>query len=318
MWPSPFAEQSYRHRERLGHISSIQDMVAEKLFYPHLVQRFEFDIEELAHAIRRLSDIKSGVPFSLERADWTVRLLRRRYQRLLLVLNMRTINKIMEPNRLLLTWQPTTGGTRFVVGQIDRQANNVYTFKYHFGSNDFLSAQAKGFMGHPAFAFKNEVHTNNVLDPFVRRLPPRKRKDFAEYLAQHLLPYPFTGSDFALLAYTGAKSPGDGFCLTPDPPVINGEAELLLEVAGTRYQSELDLSLIKVGDLVSLTPEPGNPVDPDAIAVTHPQGKLGYINKVFCNALQRKIIKGKVSALVAKINGTKERPLIYLLIECSE
>lgn len=302
--------------ERLGHISSIQDLVLEEQPKAHLVQKLAFNFQELVDKIDSLCEIRSDVPFTRERADWTIRLLRRRYLRLSLILNMRTISRIMEPTRLLLTWQPTTGGTRYVVGQIDRQQGDAYVFTYHFHSDDYARAQEKGFAGHPAFSMKNEEHTNNVLDPFVRRLPPRKRKDFAEYLAQHLLPYPFEGSDFALLGYTGAKSPGDGFCLVPDPEIFNGEGELLFEVAGTRYQKGLDLSKVMVGDSVELIPEVDNQFDPHAIAVVHESGKLGYINKVLCKELKRKITRHTVSAFVAKKNGTAERPLVYLLVEC--
>ncbi|MCT9019356.1 HIRAN domain-containing protein [Proteus mirabilis] len=304
-------------RERLGHISSIQNLVLDEQVRTYLAQKFAFDFSELVNRINSLCEISSNVPFTRERAYWTIRLLRRRYLRLSLILNMRTISRIIEPTRLLLTWQPTTGGTRYVVGQIDRQQEDTYTFTYHFNSPNYTEAETKGFKGHPAFSLKNEKHTNSVLDPFVRRLPPRKRGDFAEYLAQHLLPHPFEGSDFALLGYTGAKSPGDGFCLVLDPEIFRGEGEFLFEVAGTRYQEDLDLSNVMVGDLVKLVPEPDNQFDPHAIAVMHESGKLGYINKVVCKELNKKIAKRKVSAFVAKKNGTAERPLVYLIVECS-
>jgi hypothetical protein len=228
---------------------------------------------------------------------------------------MRTINTILEPNRLLLTWQPTTGGTRYVVAHIDRAPDDTYSFHYLFGSQDYIHAQTKGFVGYPAFSIKNEQHTINVLDPFVRRLPPRKRRDFEEYLAQYLLPSPFEGSDFALLGYTGAKSPGDGFSLVPDASILDKEGQLLIEVAGTRYMDDLDLSKVIVGDVVLLVPEPLNQHDANAIAVIHPNGKLGYINKVLCEKLKKKIARKKVCAFVAKKNGTPERPLVYLLLE---
>lgn len=302
---------------RLGHLSFIQALALNIEGRVYLTKKLTFDLEMLVEKIYSLCEINSDVPFTTERADWTIRLLRRRYQRLSLILTMRTISKIIEPTRLLLTWQPPTGGARYVVGQIDRQQNNEYIFYYHVESGDFKKAQQKGFDGHPAFDMECEQHKNNVLDPFIRRLPPKKRKDFAEYLDQHLLHNPFGGSDFALLGYTGAKSPGDGFCLTFDPSIFNSEGELLLEVAGTRYyQKGIDLSKIIVGDIVSLVAEPDNPVDPHAIAVMHEQCKLGYINKVLCQQLKRKISQNKVSAFVAKKNGTPERPLIYLFVEC--
>lgn len=303
-------------RSRLGHLSSIQELAGNSTQKRHLVEKMSFDFSKLSREIRRLCEIQIGVPFTSQRADWTIRLLQRRYQRLSLILNMRNIINILEPKRLLLTWQPTTGGKRFIVAQIDRAADETYSFQYLSGTDDFVQAQSKGFVGHPAFSMKSDTHTVNVLEPFVRRLPPRKRKDFDEYLAQYLLPTPFAGSDFALLGYTGAKSPGDGFCLVPDPSVFESEGEMLMEVAGTRYMHELDLSKVMVGEAVQLIPEPSNEHDPNAIAVVHAQGKLGYINKVLCETLLHKIAKQKVSAFVARKNGTPDRPLVYLLLEC--
>lgn len=303
-------------RTRLGHLSSIQELATNPSHKEHFKEKMSLNFSELSKQIRRLCEIKIDVPFTPQRADWTIRLLQRRYQRLSLILNMRNIINIIEPNRLLLTWQPTTGGRRFTVAHIDRAADETYSFQYHFDSEDFALAQSKGFVGHPAFSMKSSTHVLNVLEPFVRRLPPRKRKDFDEYLAQYLLPTPFTGSDFALLGYTGAKSPGDGFCLVPDPSIFESEGEMLMEVAGTRYMTDLDLSKVIVGDAVELVHELSNEYDPNAVAVVHAQGKLGYINKVLCETLIRKISKQKVSAFVAKKNGTEDRPLVYLLLEC--
>lgn len=155
-----------------------------------------------------------------------------------------------------------------------------------------------------------------MLEPFLRRLPPRKRKDFAEYLAQHHLPADFPGSDFALLGYTSAKSPADGFSLINDSSVFDRSCELLLEVAGTRYQEGLDLSLVQVGDPVEFLAEPDNPHDRDAVAVIHAAGRLGYVNKVHCKVVKNSVKAKKINAFVAKKNGTQVRPLIYLLVEC--
>lgn len=304
-------------KTRIRHIESF------KLFYrdPKLAgwmrYHLTFNLPNLLKEIQKLADIPLGVPLSNERMAWICQLINRRYERLTLVLEMRTIQKLIEPGRLWLTWQPLSGGTRYLVGQIDREGENSFILRYHLDSQEFNTAKDKGFAGYPAFPIKEQTHTGNVLDPFLRRLPPRTRKDFNLYLKKHLLPTPFEGSDFALLAYTGAKSPADGFSVIPDlSNVQNGE--YIAEVAGTRYQQETDLSKIAVGDSVTLQPEPGNEFDPNAIRVQHENGCLGYINKVHCLHMLTKIRKQKVSAFVARKNGTPERPLIYLFLEFEE
>ena len=227
---------------------------------------------------------------------------------------------IAEPRRLWLTWQPRDGGRRYLVGQIDRLEDGAFTYRYHSSSDSFHQAEGKGFVGYPAFDIGAEQHSNNVLAPFMRRLPPRKRGDFKTYLAQYLLSHPFDGSEFALLAYTGAKSPGDGFSLLPDFSGLKGDIDYQLEVVGTRYELEngLDLGAIQTGDVVTFTHEPDNQYDPYAIAIAHNGQRLGYVNKVLCDFISKKLADRKISAVVSRKNGTSERPLIYVLLKIRE
>lgn len=227
---------------------------------------------------------------------------------------MLEITHIIEPLRLWLTWQPTTGGTRYLIGHIDRLSDGSFEFEYHKNSSSFEKAQEKGFVGHPAFKTKFSKHSNNVLAPFLRRLPPRSRGDFKNYLAQHLLKFPFSGSDFALLGYTGAKSPGDGFSLVPDFSGADKDIDYQLEVAGTRYITNLKLDNIHVGDVVSLEQEPSNMYDSNAIAIIHNNVRIGFVNKVLCGYIAEKLLEGSISAVISRKNGTSDRPLIYVFI----
>jgi hypothetical protein len=49
-------------------------------------------------------------------------------------------------------------------------------------------------------------------------------------------------------------------------------------------------------------------------AVYHNQSKIGYVNKVFCKLFRQLLPSSKVSATIAKKNGTAERPLLDLLL----
>jgi len=79
-------------------------------------------------------------------------------------------------------------------------------------------------------------HQQGVLDAFVRRLPPRSRDDFSEYLDRYRLPNNARFSDLALLAYTGGKLPSDGFEFCADLDQARPPFELVIEIAGFRYQ----------------------------------------------------------------------------------
>src|SRR5262245_960870 len=133
------------------------------------------------------------------------------------------IEHVVDPHRLFLAWQaPDQFGDRFrwAVGEISRDESN-YTFRYLQGA-EFESLNqgrtesalaALGYRGYPAFKPRQTVHTQNVVGPFLRRVPPRGRSDFNDYKEQFRLRPDIEISDFALLGITEAKLPSDGFCL---------------------------------------------------------------------------------------------------------
>ena len=143
-------------------------------------------------------------------------------------------------------------------------------FRYLKHTLDFDEACKAGFKGFPAFHLKdkndNEVH-QGVIESLMRRLPPRKREDFADFLAQHRLPSPFNNSDMALLGYTGARLPSDGFALVPDFSECEVPCDYLMEVAGLRHILGTDVSNIHLDDPVEFAIDQDNPVDQDALLV---------------------------------------------------
>lgn len=232
---------------------------------------------------------------------------------------MTIVVNLLEPKRLLLSWQrPLVDAgrrTRHVVGEITRDSAGNAVFSYLYDTVDFKQAEEEGFQGFPAFRLGQLAYTDNVLEAFSCRLPSRKRGDFAEYLIAHCLPIDFAGSDFSLLAHTGARLPGDGFEIFPDVDSISLPFDLVVEVAGTRHQGLSALDGLSIGDMVDLCAEPDNPIDPTAIVIRHEKmGVLGYIPKPYCPYLQPLIAAGRIAARICKLNGRPERRLIYLLL----
>ena len=232
---------------------------------------------------------------------------------------MSTITNLIEPNRLLLSWQrPMVDDgrrTRRVVGEITRDASDKLVFQYLENTPDFEAAKAEGFQGYPSFRLGHARHEENVLEAFMVRLPSRKRGDFKEYLASHSLPTDFAGSDFSLLAHTGGRLPGDGFEVFPDISTVTRPFDLVIEVAGTRHRGLSQLTGLQIGDTVELIPQPTNPVDPNAIAITHDAlGPLGYLPKPYCEQLLPLISDKCIKAVICKLNGRPERRLVYVLV----
>lgn len=229
------------------------------------------------------------------------------------------LHHIVEPEHLLLTWQPLDEGapqrTRRVVGEVAVSANGAWTFRYRKDHPDFAKAQEAGFLGFPAFDLGGETFSQGVQDTFLRRLPPRKREDFADFLALHRLPAPFPASDLALLGYTGARLPSDGFALVPvfgaDAPPI----DYILEVAGFRHAPNADVSSMRIGDVVHFELDSTNPVDHDALAMVYQGQHIGYVNRVLRHTLQGWLANRQVSATIERVNGKPERPLVYLRLQ---
>lgn len=227
---------------------------------------------------------------------------------------MNFIEHVLEPKRLLLVWQGPEDSSRLrhTVAELVRQENGIVRFRYLPNTADFRNAQAEGFINFPAFRKIGQFYDLGVVDTFMRRLPPRTRGDYGQYLEQFRL-RPTTGvSDFGLLAYTGAKLPGDGFSLINPLDNVNAPCEVLVEVAGFRHASQVPLIDLRVGEPVSFAPEPENPREPSAVAILVGGRKIGYVPRQQTAALQKHCEAGVVQARVERINGRPERPLIYL------
>jgi hypothetical protein len=229
---------------------------------------------------------------------------------------MRQIEHLVEPTRLWLSWQPTAPNTarrRRIVAEIVLVEGEP-VFRYLNQTRDYQLAKEEGFQGYPAFNRSEDEHRRGVLEALMRRLPSRKRRDFSEYLEKHRLPSDFAGSDMALLGYTGAKLPGDGFELCPDLSQASLPIETLIEVAGF-WRHGIPVETVGLGDEVQLIPEPENDVDTGAVAVFHRGRRIGYVPTPMLTAVHRWIKQGQITAHVDRLNGKPERPLVYVFIE---
>ncbi len=234
---------------------------------------------------------------------------------------MPLLKHIIEPERLLLTWNTPDArapdNSRSVVGEFCKGSDGQFVFRYLKDTADFRSAQEAGFQGFPAFAMNQDEARQGVIETLMRRLPPRNREDFAEYLAQHRLPHPFDNSDFALLGYTGARLPSDGFALIPVFPGNAVPCDYLMEVAGLRHVNGTDTSAIHDGDPVSFEEDPINQIDQDALVVVHQGRRIGYVNRALRESFQHWLADHRVTGVIERQNGKPERPLVFVRVSVS-
>lgn len=232
---------------------------------------------------------------------------------------MNRIEHLLEPTRLWLIWQPgelnSKQRRRHIIGEIVRAEEDIW-LRYLTDSEDFKEAQKAGFLGYPAFKLGESEHKVGVLDAFMRRLPPRKRDDFQEYLERYRLPADFAGSDMALLGYTGAKLPGDGFEIYADLSEASVPFEIVIEVAGFRHISVYTTSELSIGEEIEFVPDPQNSHDDKAIAICKNGKKLGFVSRQHLTEFHRWAERGfLISGAIERINGTKERPAIYVFVK---
>lgn len=232
---------------------------------------------------------------------------------------MNYIEHIVEPERLLLSWQASTGPDRgrHIVAELRRNGDDA-DLVYMRDSAEYASAEAKGFREYLGFP-TNKDHSG-VLAAFMRRLPPRSRTDYDDFLKAIRIPPPGTSvSDFALLGYAGARLPGDDFYIIHPFDEAQPPLEFLLPVAGYRhYQDDVPYEAIEVGMPARFELEPDNEYDPDAVRVVIPDAAeqtTGYVYRGLLPQFRRWMLAGlEVHGTVERKNGIGNRPQIYLFV----
>lgn len=227
------------------------------------------------------------------------------------------IEHIIEPEVLLLAWQSPNEShrTRYLVAKLQRNEDNKdnVNLSYLVDTNDFCEAQEHGFEFYPAFQDLDKTY-ENVIDAFMRRLPPRSRADFKDYLENFRIQPSAELSDFALLGYTGAKLPTDGFNIIHPFTNTQNTCEALIEIAGFRFSIHPE---VKIGNPVSFIIEPNHHKTKEpAVAIKMQEMHIGYIPRglidTFCEWLQHNRV---INAWVEKMNGTTEKPRAYIFVE---
>ena len=223
------------------------------------------------------------------------------------------ITDIREPKSLLLVWRsPNPNEGYYAIAKLERREGKKIVFSYLINDPDYLHAKKVGFDDYPAFRKNKIEYDSNVLDIFMTRLPPRKRSDFNDYLAQLRISPNAEISDFALLAYGNAALATDNFRLIDTLENLRVPCEFIMEVSGVRhhnYKKE-----IPINDPVYFCEEPDNKYDKNAIKVLNNENMIGYVSKFQCKAFKEILKSYYVSGRILKRNGTEESPRVFLRV----
>lgn len=231
---------------------------------------------------------------------------------------MNQIKNLIEPTRLLLCWKSLQSKKKnYLVGEIVAKGD-LLLLRYYLDREDFSEAKLEGFIGMPAFQpdkQPQEGFHQGVKEAFLRRVPPRARLDFPQYLEKHGLSLHPSISDFALLGYTEARLPGDGIFLVHPFDNQHGPLELVIEVVGVKNCGDLPPAL-KQGSELKFVPDQNNIYDRNAIAVLSADVKVGYINR--CQTAQFHFWNKahcQIHSIVHRLNGSQDHPRVFAFVE---
>lgn len=221
----------------------------------------------------------------------------------------------IEPNRLKLIWQSSgEDRTKYTVGELVRSGAGV-SLSYLRQNSDIFQAIQAGFAGHTAFPLHRPTYHENVVETFARRLPARSRNDYIQYLTKNRISLGTRISDFALLGYTGAYLPSDGFSFAIDWRFQELPFLFLMEISGFRYNSGMNMQMESlIGKNLTFVPEPENPYDSNAVAVHLNSNRIGYIPRYYAADYHFWAAYYDVSGFVERIDGALAKPKVSVLM----
>jgi len=236
---------------------------------------------------------------------------------------MKLITRIIEPKKVTVIWQaPENGsgypiGKRLVVGEIRNEGGKTW-LKY-YNNQDTEEAVKQGFTGLTSYPYEPDKEFNGtLLDVLSKRVPPSSRTDYENYLRSYRIsPHAEGISVLSLLAYTTGEIAGDGFTFLHSFEDAQPPFDFTIQIAGFRYNGLKVFSNPNVlqDKQVAFVLENSNPHDKDAVAITCEGQTLGYVPRGLTGVVRTLMARYKVSTSVERINGTLDRPNIFIFVE---
>ena len=228
--------------------------------------------------------------------------------------------EFFQTKRAFLAWQepwPNKQRMRHRVAEIS-QADDEKKFLFRYLKDDelFKLAEQKGFDGYVGLPMDDDLDalSYRARDLLIRRLPPRRREDFAEFIGQFGLdPDHEKYTDLTLLARTGARLARDGFSIWESFDGFECPFTYVFDVAGYRGHADKHRD-IKAGDVVIFSRDRDSPDGHrDAIKMERGGEVLGYVNRFQAEKIGQWLDEGvTIDAKVYRVNGLSARPRAFV------
>lgn len=223
----------------------------------------------------------------------------------------------IQTRRALLTWQRPLeqpgSRDRFAVAELSQCEGGV-AFSY-LDEEGLAPALESGFCGYPGLALGDAHEAATALDVLARRLPPRNRPDFHEFMETFGLSPQADFSDLSLLAYTGARVTGDSFGVTETFEGFDRPFRYVFDVSGYRHYRD-GAPDIAIDEPVIFQHDPTNEYDLHAVEATRNSGvRLGYINRLQTQTVREWLERGSVDARVFRLGGRSAYPRLFVMAD---
>jgi hypothetical protein len=240
-------------------------------------------------------------------------------------MNASVLIKTIKPKVLYLVWEDADR-RRYKVGSFTETC-----FQYLHKEESFIKAQEKGFKGFFSFPLtEEEISYPNPVPVFMRRLPPKNRQNYAEYLTAFGLDAENPPeSDFTLLGYTGAHLLDDPYHVLNTFEGIKTGFSFISKVSAAQQcffshndEKSLNLASNPYPTLI-LKPDPENPKDPNAIQIFIQLSEclvpFGYVHKELTLSIKTWQNEGRrLEARLFRVNGQPNHRHAYASIHVTE
>lgn len=221
--------------------------------------------------------------------------------------------------RALLVWQRPLDSDgprdRHAVAELVDTEHGI-SFNY-LTDQELAEARQAGFFGYPGLPLDAEGLGSTAIEVLLRRLPPRERADFGQWLAGFGLSAEDDLSPLTLLAYTGARLTSDSFSVCETFDGFSEPFSYVFDVAGNRHYQE-QYGDLEVGEALAFVRETDNPQDPNAIMITRSDGTaVGYVNRLQAETVGQWVDAGQITGAVYRVNGRAEYPRLFVLADVS-
>jgi hypothetical protein len=225
------------------------------------------------------------------------------------------IDNPIQTNRALLTWMRPLGAggrrDRYVIAELVQDSAGVC---FTWQTKDLEAARQTGFDGYPGITLNLGTRNYEAIKVLLRRLPPRGRSDFPDFLRAFGMAPEARWSDLSLLAYTGARvvSDSDGFGVAETFDGFDRAFRYVFDVSSFRKYRDGSPDLHE-GDQIRFQCEDTNAFDPQAVQVLDFRNNcLGYINRTQTERMRSWLADGQVDAHVFRINGRSSYPRLFV------